>query len=181
MSAVALGLLGVAVVLWPRLSLEDMDRAATLGVICVLMGAALRALAQIHIRRLVATEETSAIVFYFSLTATCFSLLSIPFGWTWPGATGAFMLVSAGVIGGVAQIFLTSAYRHAEAALLAPFDYASILFAIVIGYAFFDEVPTRMVLLGSAIVMAAGILIIWRERQLGLKRGSARPGMTPNG
>lgn len=181
LSAVALGLVGVGVVLWPRLSLDEMDQLAALGVAFVLISAAMRALAQIHIRRLVATEETAAIVFYFSLTATLFSLTTIPFGWSWPGWAAIGMLVSAGLIGGVAQIFLTSAYRFAEAAVLAPFDYASILFAILLGYVFFDEVPTNMVLIGSAIVMAAGVLIVWRERQLGLQRGKARPTLTPNG
>lgn len=180
-SAVALGLVGVIVVMWPRLSLDEMDDVAAIGVACVLISAVLRALAHIHIRKLVATEETSAIVFYFSLTATTLSLLSIPFGWSWPGIAGAGMLIASGLVGGVAQIFLTSSYRFAEAAVLAPFDYASILFAIIFGYVFFDEVPTQMVLAGSAIVMAAGGLIIWRERQLGLKRGKARPGMTPQG
>ncbi len=181
LSAVALGLIGVTIVLWPRLSLDEVNRAATLGVILVLMSATLRALAQVHIRRLVATEQTAAIVFYFSLTATTLSLLTAPFGWTKPDPATFAMLVGAGIIGGAAQICLTSAYRDAEAAVLAPFDYASILFAIVIGYAVFDEVPTAMVLLGSAVVMAAGVLIIWRERQLGLQRGKARPGMTPQG
>jgi drug/metabolite transporter (DMT)-like permease len=181
LSAVALGLVGVIVVMWPRLSLDEMDDVAAIGVACVLISAVLRALAHIHIRKLVATEETSAIVFYFSLTATTLSLLSIPFGWSWPGIAGAGMLIASGLVGGVAQIFLTSSYRCAEAAVLAPFDYASILFAIIFGYVFFDEVPTQMVLAGSAIVMAAGGLIIWRERQLGLKRGKARPGMTPQG
>ncbi len=181
MAAVVLGLVGVVVVMWPRLSVDEIDDVALLGMICILISAVLRALAQIHIRKLVATEETSAIVFYFSLTATLFSLLSLPFGWTWPGMSAAVMLIASGLVGGVAQIFLTSSYKHAEAALLAPFDYASILFAILFGYVFFDEVPTQMVLAGSAIVMAAGGLIIWRERQLGLKRGKARPGMTPQG
>lgn len=181
LSAVGLGLVGVIVVMWPRLSLDQLDDVAMLGVACVLISAVLRALAQIHIRKLVATEETSAIVFFFSLTATSLSLLTIPFGWAWPGWFGFGLLAASGFIGGVAQIFLTSAYKHAEAALLAPFDYASILFAILFGYAFFAEVPTMMVLIGSGIVMAAGGLIIWRERQLGLKRGKARPGMTPQG
>lgn len=175
LSAVALGLIGVIVVLWPRLSLDSLDRAATIGVICILISAVLRALAQIHIRRMVSTEPTAAIVFWFSMTATVFSLATIPFGWVWPGWSVVAQLVAAGLIGGVAQILLTSSYRYAEAALLAPFDYASILFAIVIGYVWFDEVPTSMVLAGSAIVIAAGFLIIWRERQLGLKRGKARP------
>jgi drug/metabolite transporter (DMT)-like permease len=181
LTAVGLGMIGVAVVMWPRLSIDTLDQAAALGVAFVLVSAVLQALAQIHIRRLVATEETSAIVFYFSMTATLFSLLTLPFGWAWPGWTAVGMLVAAGFLGGVAQIFLTTAYRFAEAAVLAPFDYASILFAILFGYFFFDEVPTATVLIGSAIIMAAGIIIVWRERQLGLKRGQARPSMTPNG
>lgn len=180
-SAVLLGLVGVVAVMWPRLTLADVDRLAAIGVACVLMSALLRAFATIHIRRLVATEETSAIVFYFSLTATVFSLFSIPFGWTWPSLPALMMLIGAGILGGFGQIFLTSAYRNAEAAVLAPFDYASILFAILFGYVFFDEVPTNAVIIGSVIVIAAGVLIIWRERQLGLQRGKARPGMTPNG
>lgn len=180
-SAVALGLVGVVVVLWPRLTVGTISDVALLGVTLILISAVLRALAQIHIRRLVATEETSAIVFYFSLTATMLSLLTLPFGWAWPTTSALIMLICSGLIGGVAQIFLTTAYKHSEAALLAPFDYASILFSIIFGYVFFAEIPTSQVLVGSAIVVSAGGLIIWRERQLGLKRGKARPGMTPGG
>ena len=55
------------------------------------------------------------------------------------------------------------------------------LFALIIGYSVFGEVPTGTMLLGAGIVMAAGGLIIWRERQLGIERGKARPGMTPHG
>lgn len=181
LSAVILGLLGVLIVLWPRLTLDDVGGSATLGVALVLTSAVMRAMAQIQIRRMVAVEETSAIVFYFSLTATVFSLATVPFGWVWPTPGVLAMLVAAGLIGGVAQIFLTSAYRFAGAAVVAPFDYASILFAILFGYWFFDEAPTVMVLIGSAIVIAAGGIIIWRERQLGLQRGKARPNLTPQG
>ncbi|WP_146584855.1 DMT family transporter [Puniceibacterium confluentis] len=181
MTAVGIGLIGVLVILWPRLTLADVDRAAMIGVALILASSALRALAQVQIRRLVATEQTSAIVFYFSLTATVLSLLTMPFGWVMPTAAEAVMLVSAGLIGGLAQILLTSAYREAEAALLAPFDYASMLFALLIGYVVFAEVPTGAMLLGSAIVIAAGVLIIWRERQLGLKRGKAKAALTPQG
>lgn len=180
MSAVLLGLVGVTIVLWPRLSMEDVGGAATLGVALVLISAAMRALVQIQIRRMVAIEETTAIVFYFSLTATLFSLLTVPW-WVWPAPEVVAMLIGAGLIGGAAQIMLTSAYRYAEAAVVAPFDYASILFAILFGYWFFDEVPTSMVLIGSALVVFAGGIIIWRERRLGLQRGKARPNMTPQG
>lgn len=181
MTAVLIGLVGVAIVLWPRLTLDTLGGSATLGVALVLTSAVMRAMAQIQIRKMVAVEETSAIVFYFSLTATVFSLATLPFGWVWPAPEVLAMLVGAGLLGGIAQIFLTSAYRFAGAAVVAPFDYASILFAILFGYWFFDEVPTSTVLVGSVIVVAAGALIIYRERQLGLQRGKARPTMTPQG
>jgi drug/metabolite transporter (DMT)-like permease len=83
-------------------------------------------------------------------------------------------LVSAGLLGGLGQILLTSAYREAEAGLVAPFDYASMLLAVIIGYAVFSEVPTGTTLLGAAVIIAAGVLIIWRERQLGLERARER-------
>ncbi|MFY0659457.1 MAG: DMT family transporter [Shimia sp.] len=184
LTAVGIGLVGVCVVLWPRLTIFDADQAsavATVGVMLVLGSALFRALAQIHIRKLVQTDQTSAIVFYFSLTASCLSLLTLPFGWVIPTWEQAGLLVTAGLIGGVAQIMLTSCYRFAPASVVAPFDYVAMLFAIVIGYVWFSEIPTPQMLVGAAIVISAGILIIWRERQLGLQRGKARPGITPQG
>ena len=184
LGAVALGLVGVGVMIWPRLTIlagDAPDHLAMLGVGLVLCSAALRSLAQIHIRKLAQVEQTSAIVFYFSLTATLLSLLTVPFGWVVPSWEHAVMLILAGVFGGVAQIFLTSSYRFADASVIAPFDYASMIFALIIGYFVFDEVPTGMMLIGAVIVIFSGILIIWRERQLGLKRGKARPGLTPQG
>jgi drug/metabolite transporter (DMT)-like permease len=115
------------------------------------------------------------------MTTTTLSLFTIPFGWVVPDISIIGMLVAAGVIGGVAQILITSAFRFADAAVIAPFDYASILFAMIIGYVFFGDVPTSQMLIGSAIVIFAGLLIIWRERALGLKRGKARPNLTPQG
>ncbi|MEC8582613.1 MAG: DMT family transporter, partial [Pseudomonadota bacterium] len=182
LGAVAFGLVGVLIILWPLLSVDNLDRAVMIGVVVVLLSSVFRALAQIQIRRLAGREETSAIVFYFSLTATILSLFTLPFGWVMPTAQEAAMLIGAGLIGGFAQILLTSAYRYAEAGVVAPFDYASMLFAVVLGYVVFAEVPTVYTLVGSGVVIAAGVLIIWRERKLGLKRGQTRKaGLTPQG
>lgn len=173
--AVALGLLGVLVVLSPRLSVtDDLSARETLGAVVTLGGAVFSALAQIFIRRLTRTEGTASIVFWFSVTATVLSLVTLPFGWVVPRPWEAALLVAAGLLGGVGQICLTSAYRHAEAGLVAPFDYASMLLAVIIGYTVFAEVPARATLIGAAIIIAAGILIIWRERQLGLERARER-------
>ncbi|MDU8928039.1 DMT family transporter [Alisedimentitalea sp. MJ-SS2] len=184
LSAVGLGLVGVLVVLSPRLTAFSSDTVETtqaLGALVVLAGAGCAALAQVYIRKLVATEQTSAIVFYFSLSATVFSLFTLPFGWIMPSGYEATLLILAGLIGGVGQILLTSAYRFAGASVVAPFDYASMLFALVIGYFVFDEVPTGQMLIGAGIVICAGVVIILREHRLGLKRGRARKNMTPQG
>ena len=174
--AVALGLAGVLIVLAPRLTVGGgaTTPGETLGAVVTLGGAVFAALAQVFVRRLTLTEETAAIVWWFSVIASLFALLTLPFGWVLPGPRDAAFLVAAGLLGGLGQIFLTSAYRHAEAGLVAPFDYASMLLAVAIGWFAFAELPTRQTLLGAALVIAAGILIIWRERRLGLERARER-------
>ena len=187
-SAVVLGLVGVLIVLSPRMTVVSADElgsglgeAATLGAVLVLGGAVFAALAQVFVRKLVLTESTPAIVFYFSLTATVLSLATLPFGWVIPAPREAALLVAAGLLGGLGQIFLTSSYREADASVVAPFDYASMIFALGIGYFVFDEVPSLTMLGGAALVVTAGILIIWREHKLGLERARQSKAMTPQG
>lgn len=183
LSAVAIGLVGVMIVLSPRmttLSNGVADREA-LGALLMLMSACFAALAQVFIRNLVKTERTSAIVFWFSITSAALSLITVPYGWKVPGPLDAALLVGAGILGGFGQILLTSAYREADASLIAPFEYTSMLLALIVGYVVFKEVPTWPMLGGASLVIAAGVLIILRERQLGLQRGKAKEGMSPQG
>ncbi|MFX0545429.1 DMT family transporter [Roseovarius sp. S1116L3] len=183
-SAVCMGLIGVLIILAPKLSVfggAPVAAREVIGAIVVLVGATFAAIAQITIRKLVQTEHPAAIAFYFSVTATALSALTLPFGWVMPSGWLAGQLVLAGLIGGAAQIFLTLSYRYADASVVAPFDYASMLFALIIGYVIFDEVPTGPMLIGAAVIAAAGIAIILREHHLGLKRGRARALRTPQG
>jgi len=183
-TAVILGLTGVMIVLSPRLTLiegETTGHREAFGAMLVLGGAVFAALAQVFVSKLVLTEKTPAIVFWFSLTATGLSLLTVPFGWVVPTPMETATLVAAGLLGGVGQILLTSSYREADASVVAPFDYASMIFALLIGYFFFAEVPSWTMLGGAALVVLAGILIIWRERKLGLERARRRKAMSPQG
>ena len=173
-SAVAIGLIGVIIILFPRFGGAQLDQTATLGAIFILCATMLRALVQVHLRQLVQNEHTAAIVFYFSVTASALALLTAPFGWVIPSAGTLGLLVAAGLIGGVAQILVTSAYRFGSVSMLAPYDYTSMLFAIILGYFLFDELPTALMLVGSSLVIVAGALVIWRERQLGMERSKVR-------
>lgn len=181
-TAVVLGMIGVMIVLAPRLAgVADTALGATeaLGATLVLMSATFAALAQIFLRRMAATERAATVVLYFTLTSTLFSLFTIPFGWVMPARGDLALMVLAGLFGGVGQGFLTSAYHHAHASVIAPFDYASMLYAVAFGYFVFAEVPAQSTLIGASLIIVAGIVIIWRERRLGLSRDKARRSATP--
>lgn len=180
LSTVGLGLAGVLIILVPQLS-GGGGSGQALGALAALAGASLAALAQVFIRRMVHEESTSAIVFWFSMTSTLLSLLTLPFGWVLPGPATFAMLVAIGLLGGLGQILMTSAYRYGEASLIAPFEYTSMLLSLIIGWYFFDEIATPTTLFGAALIIFAGLLIIWRERRLGLERTRQRKAMTPQG
>jgi drug/metabolite transporter (DMT)-like permease len=182
-SAVVVGLLGVFIIAWPKLTLFGGagsfggDEAA--GVIAALAAAGASALAMILVRSLVHTEKTGTIVLWFSLSATVLSLVTIPFGWSALTAGQAALLVCAGICGGIGQLLMTEGYRHAEASVVAPFEYTSVIFGIAVGYLLFGDVPTLHMLVGGAIVVGAGLFIILRERQLGIERAKAREAAPP--
>ena len=174
-SAVAVSLLGVLIMLWPILGgTSPHEEAAALGAALILAATMCRSVVQIHIRQMVQSEHTAAIVFYFSLTATVLSLLTMPFGWVVPTGRELGLLLAAGLLGGIAQILVTSAYRFGSASLLAPYDYTSMLVAIVIGYVWFGDLPTLWVICGAGLVIAGNGVVIWREHQLGIERAKAR-------
>jgi drug/metabolite transporter (DMT)-like permease len=182
-SAVAVGFVGVIVMLWPHLDVgrytSAVMSAATLGAIFALVSAFTNAGSVIQTRRLTDTETTSSIVLYFSLFCTIGGLLTLPFGWIVPTLPQLAALVGLGMIGGLSHILLTESYRYAPASLVAPLDYTALLWAFLIGYWAFGEVPTITVFIGAAIVAGAGLFVIWRERQLGLERARARAAAGP--
>jgi drug/metabolite transporter (DMT)-like permease len=174
-SAVILGFIGVLVVLSPHLSGEELtivlaSATSVAGVIYALAGSVCNAGAMIQTRRLTQSETTSSIVFYFSLICALAGLVTWPFGWLKPTGMEFAALAGTGLLGGSAHILLTESYRHASASVVAPFDYTSMVWALVLGYVMFGEMPTVTIILGSAIIAAAGLFVIWREHQLALAR-----------
>jgi drug/metabolite transporter (DMT)-like permease len=182
-SAVMIGLVGIFIILWPRftlLSAERIEQAALFGALLSLASAVCSAFAAMFIRTMTKTEATGTIVFYFALISSLLALVSLPFGWAVPSPTDAALLLATGLLGGVGQILMTTAYRNADAATIASFDYVSMLWGLSFGYLFFGEIPTGSMLYGGAIVVAAGIFIIFRERQLGLQRKRQRKATPPS-
>lgn len=176
-ACVLLGLTGVLIILWPRLSFgasSDAGAMQAIGAGMVVISAVFAALAQVQIRKMVQTERTSSVVFYFTTISTVLALFTLPWGWAMPTPSEAMLLILAGLCGGVGQILLTESYRWADASLVAPFEYGSMVLALAAGYVFFQDVPNGWMLVGGALVMLAGILLILRESQLGSKRARQR-------
>jgi drug/metabolite transporter (DMT)-like permease len=174
-TAVAVGFAGVIVMLIPHLDISlyttaGAASAATVGSILALVAAFCNAGTVIQTRRLTQSETTSSIVFYFSLVTALAGAVTLPFAWYTPTGSELVKLISLGVLGGVAHIFLTESYRYASASVVAPFDYTAMLWALLLGYFVFGELPSTLVYVGAVIVAGAGLYVIWRERQLGLKR-----------
>src|ERR1043166_6883626 len=174
-SAVVIGFFGVIVMLTPYLDLGDaVATGPAIGALLALAAAFCNAGTVIQTRRLTVTETTSAIVFYFSSFCALAGLLTLPFAWHPPTELELAKLVAIGVVAGVAHILLTEGYRFAPASLLAPFEYTAMVWAFVLGYVMFGEMPTPAVLLGAGIIAASGLIVIWREHLLGLERPRAR-------
>ena len=183
LSAVFFGLVGVVIVLLPNLTITSVDAASgreALGAMAALLGAVFAALAQVFVRKLIHKEATATIVFSSrspprsSRSAPCRSAgrcrrrgrrrsLSVPGFWAdRPDPP------------------------HRELPprpdrVIAPFEYVSMIFALVLGYTIFGEIPTGSMLLGAVLIVAAGLFIIWRERALGIRRSASRKVMTPQG
>jgi drug/metabolite transporter (DMT)-like permease len=171
-SAVAIGFVGVLIMVSPHLGTGFTQDAAAIGIGLAVANALLVAFTMIFIRMMTGTESALAITFYFQLTCTIVSLLTLPFAWATPTYEQLLLLVLLGVLGGIGQLFMTNGYRFAQASTLANFDYAAMIWAILFGWLFFAELPAGAVYVGAAIVIASGLFIAWRERQLGLRRAA---------
>lgn len=170
-SAVAIGFVGVVVMLWPYLDLARLmsagSTASTVGALCAVAAAFANAGSVIQTRRLTDSETTSSIVFYFSVICMLAGLATLPFVWLTPTLPELAALVGVGILGGLSHILLTESYRYAPASVVAPFDYMALLWAFLFGYALFGEVPTIYVYVGAGIVALSGLYVILRERQGG--------------
>tara|TARA_A100001388_G_C28749808_1_gene491515 strand:+ start:69 stop:953 length:885 start_codon:yes stop_codon:yes gene_type:complete len=117
----------------------------------------------ISIRQLSTTEPVWLISFYFSLSITLLSFLTIPQGWVMPNFKDFFILSFVGIFGGVANLWLSQSYKYSEVSLVTPLKYLALLFAIVFGYFIWDEIPTFKTLTGAFLVIVSTLIIFRRE------------------
>jgi drug/metabolite transporter (DMT)-like permease len=141
-------------------------------VLVALSAAMFSAVAILFLRMMSGGEHAITITFYFSLTSMVCAAFTVFSGWPLPTVSQWLFIVLAGFCGVFGQLLMTFSYRYADASTIAPLDYTNLLFAVFYGYVFFGEAPQLSIWLGAPLVIAAGLIILWREYRTAMSRAS---------
>ena len=156
-SALIVGFVGVVIVTEPGAGMLQG------GALFALANAVLISSVAVAIRRMSVTESTETLTLYQMIVITICTLFLLPFGFRPPTLLDALALALAGIGNGIAQLWWTRALTLAPPSAVVPFNYLSIVWATILGFAVWNDVPTPHLLIGAAVVIASGLYILWRE------------------
>ena len=117
----------------------------------------------IAIKKLSSTEPVWLIGFYFSFSIMIISFFTFHQGWIIPKLLDLFLLSMVGILGGLANLWLTQSYKYSDVSLVTPIKYLALVFAILFGYIFWEEIPTIKTLMGAFLVIMSSVIIFRRE------------------
>lgn len=160
-TAVLLGFLGVLVIAQP-----GAEPISALGAACGLTAGFLIAVINFQIRDLGRTEEAICTVFWFGLFGSLMTGAVMPFFATSHTPGQWLLLLSIGFTGMIAQLLLSASLRNASVASLVAVDYTALIWATAYGWLVWDKLPPATTLLGAPLIIAAGLVIAWREHRL---------------
>jgi drug/metabolite transporter (DMT)-like permease len=160
-TALAMGFIGVLITIGPEVTFGG----NSVGVLVAFGAAMFSALAMLFLRSMSGSggEHPITITFYFSATTMVCGALTAVAGWPMPTPEQWLFIGLVGVFGVTGQLLMTLSYRYAEVSTIAPLDYTNLLWAVLLGYYFFGEVPHWSMWIGAPLVIAAGLIILWRE------------------
>jgi len=159
-SAVVIGFVGVLIMLKPEAGMS------TVGFGVALTAALLQAVMSILLRHLGGHERPETISLYFFMIGTLLTGLALPFVARTPTISEIPLFFGVGISGAAAQWLYSLAFRNSPAAIVAVFNYSSIIWATLFGWLIWNEWPLPVVLFGAVIVIASNVFIIWRETRL---------------
>ncbi len=170
-AAIVIGFAGVLVVMQPGLGGSD-AAISMAGITVGLIAAAMVAVISFQVQDLNTTENTWSIVFWFTALSAPLAALALPFVLGPHDALTWGIILAMALMGALAQVLLTLSLRFGSAAVILPMDYTALLWASFFGYAVFDRAAPASLWLGAPLIVAAGLIIAYRERALArLKRG----------
>ena len=139
-----------------------------------LASALIYAIYQIMTRSLSRSEHTMTTFFYTASVGAVAMAAVAPFFWQTPTLVDAILICVPGIVGGTGHLLLIMAFARSEASLLAPYFYTAILWATILGWAIFDEVPDVFTFVGAGLIVTAGLYVWHRERRIAKIRGQVR-------
>lgn len=173
-AAIAVGFVGVLVMLRPGAGVFQWAAMVVLGsVVCY-------ALLMITTRAYKSSESTAALMFYPQLGMALTGIVCVPFIWITPSAYDLGLFALAGLFGSVGVMCVTHAFRLGQAAVIAPFEYSALIWATLLGYLLWGELPDRLTLLGAIVVIASGLYILYRETTRGGAVPQRRASLSPD-
>jgi len=158
--AIVFGFIGVVIILEPNQNI--FSNYSILPLIASLF----LSFAVIALKKILKTNNNILSVWVFTMMCTLISLCFYNQSWIWPNNLDLLFMISSGVLGFIAQICLTKSFQLADASLLAPLDFSSVIWSFFLGYLFFNEILTSNILIGGTIVLLSVGYIFYRERVL---------------
>jgi drug/metabolite transporter (DMT)-like permease len=156
-AALLVGFCGVLIVTSPG------AETFQIGALFALANAILYGSVTVGVRSMTATESAETLTLYQLTLLTLFFALLLPLGWVAPTPVDAGWILFNGISNAVGQYWWTRALHLAPASAVAPFYYLSLIWASVLGFAVWGDVPTVSLVIGSAVVVASGLFLLWRE------------------
>jgi drug/metabolite transporter (DMT)-like permease len=173
-TALLVGFFGVLIVTNPGADL------LTAGALFALANAVMYGSVTVAVRGMSKTESANTLLMWQMVTVAVFHSFLLLFGFQWPTAADAGMLILSGIAWAIGQYLWTQALQLAPATAVSPFYYFLLVWAMVIGFVVWGDVPTIALLVGSSIVVGSGLFLLWHEaRQKTARAGDLRPPMVP--
>ncbi|WP_323993202.1 DMT family transporter [Nguyenibacter sp. L1] len=162
---IGVGFLGVLIAASGRAgSLHPVAPAPWWAYAAAIVQGAMGALITLQIRDLSKTEHSATITFWQSILMTAFTALTLPFFWVTPSLHESVVLLIIGLLGGMQQILQTEAFASAQVSSIGGFLYCGLIWSAVVGWVFFGELPTRGLIAGGVLIVAAGVWMLRGER-----------------
>lgn len=172
--AIAIGFCGVLIMLRPGMGVFQWASIAALG------SAVVYALLMITTRAFKSTESTASLMLYPQLGMSLTGILMVNYFWVTPTPLDLVLFAFAGFFGSIGVMCLTHAFRMAPAAAIAPFEYTALVWATLLGYLVWGELPDRYTLVGALVVIASGLYIIYRETRKSGRASPKLPSISPD-
>ena len=159
-TAIVIGFIGVIIIVKPG---TDVFKLVS---ILPLISALFMASVYLSTRSLMNTDSSIAIIFYYSLALLITSIVFFPSDFVMPNIVQLIPLMSLGVTGSLGHYFMSQAAKNAEVVVISPFEYSSFIFVGIMGYIFYNEVPSISIIIGGILIILGGVYIAYREQKV---------------